>query len=390
MPDASDNGVLNDVLDEGLSRLAVTGPEFGSGLSNHGPMAAEALVRLGRADVVEHWLDDYLKRLDAAPRATDRITDQTWREALGVRKRVGDWEAYFRDQMSEQPWQDVLARWWPRLAPGLAAAGTHGIIRTSHAARSLAAAEAAAAAEGAGVASATVTGGIAAAEGAAVAGGTVGAGSATARTAERRDELARGLAYWAASYLQLPGTPRTAGTLDLGAALQGLPLASQPPARGLITEGLTTGLAGEQRFGPAVAALRPPADVAADLLAFGREFTRIFLAYGGERPITLLHAVTAPVAARSVLPLLPDAVARPTYDALWQVGAGLYAVYAGGVVPRPLPTAAPPSPDEVTDQAVATGDEHAIKLTEACLRLHAESPDPLFLHAAARASELLG
>jgi hypothetical protein len=40
--------------------------------------------------------------------------------------------------------------------------------------------------------------------------------------------------------------------------------------------------------------------------------------------------------------------------------------------------------------AVATGDEHAIKLTEACLRLHAETPDPVFLHAAARASDLLG
>jgi len=39
---------------------------------------------------------------------------------------------------------------------------------------------------------------------------------------------------------------------------------------------------------------------------------------------------------------------------------------------------------------VATGDPHAIKLTEACLRLHAERADPALLHAAARASELLG
>jgi hypothetical protein len=37
-----------------------------------------------------------------------------------------------------------------------------------------------------------------------------------------------------------------------------------------------------------------------------------------------------------------------------------------------------------------TGDAHAIKLTEACLRLHAERPEPVLLHAAARASELLG
>jgi hypothetical protein len=41
--------LAGNLLDEGLSRLAVTGPEFADGLSNHGPMAAEALVRLGRA-----------------------------------------------------------------------------------------------------------------------------------------------------------------------------------------------------------------------------------------------------------------------------------------------------------------------------------------------------
>ena len=351
MPDASDNGVL----DEGLSRLAVTGPEFAGGLSNHGPMAAEALVRLGRANAVERWLDDYLKRLDEAPRATDPVSDQTWREALGAHRRVADWEVYFRRQLDGQPWRDVLARWWPRLLPGVAAAATHGVIRTSHAARSLAAAEAAA-----------------------------------ADTAQRRDELARGLAYWAASYLELPGTPRTAGELDLGDALRGLPAAAESAAPGLITEALKKSLAGDRRFGPAVAALRPPADVAADMLALAREFTRIFLVYGGERPIALLHAVTAPVAARSVLPLLPDTAARPTYDALWQVGAGLYTVYTGGVTPLPLPAVPPPAPEDVADRAVANGDEHAIKLTEACLRLHAEAPDPLFLHAATRASDLLG
>jgi hypothetical protein len=73
----------NDVLDEGLSRLAATGPEYRGGLSNHGPMAAEALVRLGRADAVEPWLDGYLKRLDGPPRPADRITDATWRDAPG-------------------------------------------------------------------------------------------------------------------------------------------------------------------------------------------------------------------------------------------------------------------------------------------------------------------
>src|ERR1700756_835975 len=179
MPDMS----ANDVLDEGLSRLSGTGPEFRGVLSNHGPMAAEALVRLGRADAVEHWLDGYLKRLDAAPRPGDRITDATWRDALGKLNRVADWEVYLRAQLAQEPWQDVLARWWPRLLPGVAAAATHGVIRASHAARSLDAA-------------------------------------GEARQTERRDELARALAYWAASYIELPGTARPSGTLDPAAAIR--------------------------------------------------------------------------------------------------------------------------------------------------------------------------
>jgi Questin oxidase-like len=345
----------NEVLDEGLARLAATGPEFRGGLSNHGPMATEAMVRLGRADAIERWLDRYLKRLDDPPAPSDRITDQTWRESLGSINRVADWDRYFRAQLAEEPWNDVLARWWPRLLPGLAAAATHGVIRTSHAARSLAAAE-----------------------------------QAGADTAERTSELGRGLAYWAARYLELPGRPRTEGRLDLAAAVSGLPVATHEPAAGLIFETLKAELADQPGFGAAVSALHEPTDVPADLAALAREFARVFLVYGRGDPIALLHSVTAPVAARSVLPLLPAELARPTYDALWQVGAALYAVYAGPVTPEALPAGPPPSVDELTDRAVATGDAHAVKLTEACLRLDAETPDPLLRHAAGRAAELLG
>ena len=345
----------SDVLDEGLSRLAGTGPEFRGGLSNHGPMAAEALVRLGRADAVEHWLDGYLKRLEEAPRPSDRVTDATWREALGQFHRVADWEAYLRIQLAEEPWRDVLARWWPRLLPGVAAAATHGIIRTAHAARSLASAGA-------------------------------------AGDAERRAELARALAYWAASYVELPGGAHPGGALDVAAAIRALPVLDEPEPGGLITVRLKNGLPRLPGMSGALAALRPPsdADVGPDLRDLAGEFARVFLGYGRAQPITFLHAVTAPVAAYSVLPLLPRQLARPTYDALWQVGASLYAVHAGGVTPEPLPAASPLPPGDLADVAVAAGDEHAIKLTEACLRLHAEVPDPAFLHAAARASDLLG
>jgi hypothetical protein len=72
------------------------------------------------------------------------------------------------------------------------------------------------------------------------------------------------------------------------------------------------------------------------------------------------------------------------------VAAALYSAFAADSTPEPLPDGDPPAPGTLVDRAVATGDVHAIKLTEACLRLYSESPDPLLLHAAARASELLG
>ena len=367
MPDGSDN----DVLDEGLIRLAATGPEFSGGLSNHGPMAAEALVRLGRAGAVEQWLDGYLPRLDPAPRPSARITDETWPAALGRYDRVADWSLYLRDQLNDDPWRDVLARWWPRLLSGVAAAATHGVIRTSHAARSLAAIE-------------TIP---------EINAETTARAASPAAAGPRLDELANALAYWAASYVELPGAAPVSGNLDLTAAIRKLPVLPEPGPEGLISARLKAGLEREPRFGAAVGALRPPADAFAargSLRDLAREFAGNFLTCGRTRPITWLHAVTAPVAAYSALPLLPDDLARPTYAALWQVGAAIYTVHAGDVTREPLPDAAPPAPDELTDRAVATADEHAIKLTEACLRLHAEIPDPLLLHAAARASALLG
>jgi hypothetical protein len=342
----------DEILDETLRRLAVTGPEWGGGLSNHGPMAAEAMIRMGRPDEVGHWVDGYLPRLEKAPRPSARITDGTWRDALGDGKRVADWAAYLGAQLAGEPWPDVLARWWPRLVPGLTAAATHGIIRTSHAARSLA--------------------------------GTPSA------TPERTGELARGLAYWAAMYLVLPGACRPSGQLAPAAAIEGLPRRDTPPGRGLIAPQLQARLSDDTELPDAVAALRPPHDVQADLLDLSTGFARQFLRYGHVAPIAMVHSVTAPTAARSVLPLLPAEVARDTYDRLWQASAALVSVYSSGATPRPLPAGPPPAVDDLVDRAIATGDEHAIKLTEACLRLHAEHPDPLLPHAAARASELLG
>ncbi len=127
-------------MDQALTMLAGAGPEFGTrGLSNHGPMAAEALGALGRDDAVEGWVAGYRTRLSERPSHIERINAESWREALGDVRRVSDWEDFFAIELDSMAWPDVLERWVPRLAPGVMSGATHGLIRTAHATRSLSA-----------------------------------------------------------------------------------------------------------------------------------------------------------------------------------------------------------------------------------------------------------
>jgi hypothetical protein len=109
---------MNAILDEAYERLHSTGPEWGGNLSNHGPMAAEVLVRRGCADQVPGWVDAYISRLDEMPAPTEKVTDQNWRDALGEFRRIADWTEFFGGKMQEKAWREVLVDWWPGCCPG--------------------------------------------------------------------------------------------------------------------------------------------------------------------------------------------------------------------------------------------------------------------------------
>ena len=94
-------------LDEAYERLHATGPEFDGSLSNHGPRAAEALVRHGHGDLVTSWLDEYMLRLEEFPRGTGPI-GADWQQALGDPRRIADWTVFFGRELGEQPWRAVL------------------------------------------------------------------------------------------------------------------------------------------------------------------------------------------------------------------------------------------------------------------------------------------
>lgn len=335
-----------EALLEALDRLRVTGPEFNGFLANHGPMATEALTHIGGTETIPRWVEGYLPRLAPAPPVVRGIDD--WRECLGDERLIGDWTAFLRREAAEMSWRELLLRWWPRLVPGLAASAAHGVIRTAHAVRSLRVA---------------------------------GADPDPLLV----DELAQGLAFWAARYQTLPGTPTLAGRLDVVHAVAALPrLDPEVESDG---PGISGRLAALHRLVGFASGLDgwsapPTSDAALDQLigAAGR-----VLAAREDAPIAFCHAVTTPAAVRLVLPELAAELQQVSVALTWQVVGGIVAGFAAPRIDRESEAAfAELDATELAARAVEHGDEHVIKLTEAALREHARTGDATLLVAADR------
>jgi Questin oxidase-like len=340
-------------MEAALERLSKTGPEYHGRLANHGPMAAEALVVMDRPDAVVPWVDFYRKRLYDHPSGSRPIDPAAWREALGQGDRVGDWIVFFDRRLAEEPWRTVLVEWVPRLSPGIIAAAFHGVIRTAHGVRSLDARE----------------------------------------TPARRRELAEGLAYWAATYNELPESkPRVPGRRKPSEAIG--EVQAVPPDKRQSYGNIVDRLTPLDTF-PPFAGVADYVDATGDSSAFISNLTETFAAAylvnvpNGGSVITYLHGVTGPSAMRLLLPHL-DAPARAEMLRYgWQGAAGVYSA-SGGVPGPPAIADSGGSFDDLIDRAIATKDEHAIKFTEACRREHALNPKPIYFAAARDAVARLG
>jgi hypothetical protein len=338
-----------DTLDEALTLLAGTGPEFSGGLANHGPMAAEALCALGRPEAVIPWLEGYRSRLGPAPGEERPLPAQAIVASLGDFDRFAGFRALVARSLEERPWGEVVEEWTARLCPGVAAAALHGIIRTAHAARALAGRD----------------------------------------TSLRRGELASGIAYWAARYQPLP-SPRGAARpgIAIADAIGKLPaLWPERTPPGLIADSLRA-LDRLPAFPDAIGAVTPAEDHRGFLSQLTEAFASTYLANRGRSTFAFLHAITGPAAVGLLLPYLTRKTAERALAFSWHAAAGIYSVFArpGSEVPRDLPAI---DPHELVDRALSAEDEHAFKLVEACLREHAVNPSPLYLAAARDAAERL-
>ena len=357
-------------LDEAYERLHATGPEFDGWLSNHGPMAAEAMVRHGQAGQVHRWLDEYMTRLEEFPRGSGPI-GAGWQDALGDPRRIADWTGYFRREVTERPWRQVLETWWPRLLPGVAAAATHGVIRVGHAVRAL---------------------------------------TQDGEDAEHLAELAHGLAYWAARWQPVPGAPAAespwitrhapapVGAPDTG----GLPIADALAAVPRIADqaggirdrlGRLTELPG---WAAALTAPQIPAsagELGPWLAGLVDAATTRYLRYGHGNGVMLVHSATAPNAILRALPALDPQLWAPSATAAWAAVAALTSIYAPAApaaqTALPDPPGGPQAAEETFARAVEHGDEHVIKFADTAADVFARTGNPAALAAAIRATQLI-
>jgi Questin oxidase-like len=340
-------------LDETLEIMAPMGPDLSNGFSNHAPMAIEAMCAMGRRDAVMPWLERYRQLLALRRARIARLTDDDWRAALGDQRRTEDWFEFFRNELEERPWQSVIDTWAERLAPGLMAAATHGVIRTGHATRAIALED----------------------------------------NPARRRELADGLAYWAADYMPLPAERHRSARAtpsDAIARVQMIPLETRRGNFGAFTDALTQ-LDSFPPFKHTLDAVDSSGDAHAFLSDLTATFARVFLANARDTYTTIafVHAVTGPSALRPLLPYLRDTTTHAALAYAWQTAAAMYATFGTRTDFSRLSEIKVGNPEELIDRAIACGDEHAIKFTEVCLREHALNPDPAFPAAADHAIRML-
>ena len=345
---------MNHIIDQALDILKDAGPEYGNGFSSHGPMAAESLLALGRDDVIIPWVQKYRKRLPDYPESRDIIDRERYHEAMGDIHRFADWVLFFEKEFRAEHWRSVLNRWVPRLMPGMVGAAFHGIIRTGHAVRNLVREE----------------------------------------TCQRLRELAQGLAYWASRYQTLPGiiTEKQAKLKPTEA----LPLVERLPLderlwHGLIFEKVRS-LSGFDPFLHVINLVDTSIDIPSFFSDLFEATARVYLANARDRGsiITFIHAVTGPGAIHLMAPSLSQDTTRIALRYCWQASAGLYAAIGTELDNNPYDTAGDnANMDELVHLAVNTGDEHAIKFMEVCLRAYHIEPKPLFLVAARHAAENL-
>jgi len=318
---------------------------------NHGPMAAEALVNLGRADHLPVFVKSFLNQFSSRfPPHKAIIERSNWKEAFGDPARTSDWVRFFEKEIEADGWKNVVHNWIADLAPGLSAAAAHGIIRTGHAVRSLRENE----------------------------------------SKVRRKELAQALAYWASYYQTIHSSGKKENLkLKLSNAVEMIPVL--PPDkfvhRGNIMEMLRN-LNDFSAFADVTNFIEIEGEAKILLSSLTQEFVKVYLEkVNGRNLIILIHIITALASVRSLIPVISKGTSQELLFFGWQAAAGLSSI--SGDNKNQISVDQKVNKKDLIEKAVLSNEVHAIKFTEACLREYKLNPKPVYLLAAKDAVDRL-
>jgi hypothetical protein len=295
-------------------------------------MALTALARLGASDERrDQFAARYAQRLHAAPPMQTWPSGEAWRTLFGQPRAWPMYRSLWREWIAHEGAADVLGQVLPSLMQGCAAAAFHGPIRAAY-----------------------------------------------ALTANHADELADALAYWACRWFSVGAADGDGSNADTVAVLGALDLAAELPDAPLIAQRMAHA-ASHPRFASAVARWRVDAHITLPRLAMLAAER-----YAAHGEFTVLHLVTGAHAAQVLLPHLDPE------DRLGALRHFAAACAAGWATLPPMHSAAAQQArtlpwSEITARAVASDDDHAIKLVDSCRELEGALGGAVWARAASRA-----
>ena len=320
-------------LRQQLDQSARYDAEYSRNLSSHLPMALVALARLGADDAgLAAFAERYASRLRPAPAAEPWPAGEPWQSRFGDPRAWPAYRSLFNDWLDHEGAPAMLPQVLPALFRGVGAAAFHGPIRTAYA---------------------------------------VAAGHS--------HELADALAYWACRWFALGVAPVAGSERDPAAVLARFDIAK--PKRPLIAERMAV-VAEQPGFARVAARLHIDPDSTLEQLAMLA--ARLYVASDN---FTVLHLVTSAHAMRTLLPWLEPEQAADALGHYWLAyAAGHVASGLSDIDRSSLPrTAVKPWPALVA-RALASDDDHLIKLVDSCREQEAAYGGAVWREAASRAA----
>lgn len=323
--------------------------QYRRGLANHMSMSLIALSKLQISDdKLESFFIKNCKKLEimTEPKGL-KITDRTLLQYLGKHENYADLVVFFSEQLSILGFEKMLKKYLSILLPGIAAGAFHGLLRTAY-----------------------------------------GLFIYEQEKEISEQEIVRGLAYWADTFLPLGFVDKEEKPESIPSIIEKLDYRKLQDVRAqLVKSGHHQHLIFEQmkfsveqiKFNSQVKRTNYSSENLASIAAFS------IALYNDTYDFTALHAVTATHAFRSLLPFILD-----KDDALNYFWRAIFASYltVGAPCIEKLNRlddvmAVQMSWEKIIDSARLSSDDHVVKFVYSCLEEYKHYHNPLYIKAAA-------